>query len=125
MRESFTISPAGDSITCARCGRTSYNFYDVAARYCGRCNVFLGDATGAEMAAVVEDAYIREMAAIDARHHRRLSRMKWGVRLQFAALPVILLGFFLDPIGTAAIIGCAAVMIFVGGKMIAGKVEKS
>lgn len=31
------------SITCPRCGRTSYNTNDVRERYCGYCHVFLDD----------------------------------------------------------------------------------
>lgn len=29
------------SITCPKCGRTSYNLNDVKQRYCGACHVFL------------------------------------------------------------------------------------
>jgi len=31
------------SITCPRCGKTSYNLNDVRERYCGFCHVFLDD----------------------------------------------------------------------------------
>jgi hypothetical protein len=34
------------SITCPRCGRTSYNLNDVRERYCGACHVFLDDHEG-------------------------------------------------------------------------------
>lgn len=36
-----------DSITCPRCGRTSWNENDVRERYCGACHVFHGDARSA------------------------------------------------------------------------------
>ena len=37
---SFVIPADGRSITCQRCGRTSYNAGDVENRYCGFCHVF-------------------------------------------------------------------------------------
>lgn len=37
-------SPEGPpSITCPRCGATSYNLNDVRERYCARCHVFIDD----------------------------------------------------------------------------------
>ena len=38
--ETFTISDDGKSITCKRCGMTSYHPKDVECHYCGKCNVF-------------------------------------------------------------------------------------
>jgi hypothetical protein len=40
----YTISPDGGSITCHRCGLTSYHPMDVAHRYCGGCHRFHTDA---------------------------------------------------------------------------------
>jgi ribosomal protein S27AE len=37
---SYMLSPDGEAITCGRCGLTSHNPHDVAARYCGNCRVF-------------------------------------------------------------------------------------
>jgi hypothetical protein len=34
---------AEPSITCPRCGATSYNPHDLAHRYCGRCHAFHDD----------------------------------------------------------------------------------
>jgi ribosomal protein S27AE len=39
----YMLSPDGQAITCGRCGMTSYNRRDVAARYCGNCHVFHED----------------------------------------------------------------------------------
>jgi hypothetical protein len=43
MSAAYTISEAGDAITCHTCGMTSHNPNDVLHRYCGRCHVFLED----------------------------------------------------------------------------------
>jgi hypothetical protein len=40
---SYTIADDRRSITCHRCGRTSYNFNDVANLYCGHCHRFHED----------------------------------------------------------------------------------
>jgi ribosomal protein L37E len=40
---SYRIADDGRSITCRRCGKTSYNMSDVAHRYCGHCKVFHDD----------------------------------------------------------------------------------
>jgi hypothetical protein len=42
----YLLSPEGAAITCGRCGMTSYNPHDVAARYCGHCHVFHEDREG-------------------------------------------------------------------------------
>jgi ribosomal protein L37E len=46
----YSIADDGKSITCHRCGRTSYNINDVVNRYCGACKIFLctGDGTNEE-----------------------------------------------------------------------------
>jgi len=36
------------SITCPRCGWTSYNPHDISERYCGHCHVFLDDPPAEE-----------------------------------------------------------------------------
>lgn len=40
------LQTAPPSITCPRCGRTSFNTHDIAERYCGACHRFYdeGDA---------------------------------------------------------------------------------
>jgi hypothetical protein len=40
----YILAPDDAAITCGRCGMTSYNPHDVAARYCGNCHVFHEDA---------------------------------------------------------------------------------
>ena len=40
----YTIAADGGSITCHRCGLTSYHPMDVAHRYCGACHRFHTDA---------------------------------------------------------------------------------
>jgi hypothetical protein len=40
---SYTIAPDGGSITCHRCGRTSYNLDDIMGLYCGACHRFHED----------------------------------------------------------------------------------
>jgi hypothetical protein len=40
----YTIAPGDRSITCHRCGRTSYNLEDVANLYCGACHRFHDDS---------------------------------------------------------------------------------
>lgn len=37
---SYVIADDGKSITCVRCGSTSYNLNDVKERYCGHCKRF-------------------------------------------------------------------------------------
>ncbi len=37
---SFLIASDGKSITCLKCGKTSYNENDVRERYCGYCHEF-------------------------------------------------------------------------------------
>lgn len=37
--DTFVISPAGDTITCKRCGRVSYSRGDIEHHYCGYCKV--------------------------------------------------------------------------------------
>jgi hypothetical protein len=39
----YTIAEDGCSITCHRCGRTSYNAGDVENHYCGACKIFHDD----------------------------------------------------------------------------------
>jgi hypothetical protein len=39
----FALSADGKSITCIRCGRTSFNAGDVEHRYCGHCQMFHDD----------------------------------------------------------------------------------
>lgn len=41
----YTLSPGGCSITCHRCGRTSYNVGDIDNRYCGFCRKFHAEHT--------------------------------------------------------------------------------
>ncbi len=36
----YTVAPDGKSITCHRCGLTSYNQRDIEHRYCGECHRF-------------------------------------------------------------------------------------
>jgi len=36
----YTISADGKSITCRRCGMTSYHPMDVSALFCGQCRMF-------------------------------------------------------------------------------------
>lgn len=36
----FTIAVDGKSITCHKCGRTSWNLNDVQQLYCGHCHTF-------------------------------------------------------------------------------------
>jgi|tagenome__1003787_1003787.scaffolds.fasta_scaffold18881612_2 transposase len=38
------------SITCPLCGLTSYNFNDIAQRYCGHCHLFHDDTATPETA---------------------------------------------------------------------------
>ena len=42
-RPDYGPGPRSITITCPRCGRTSYNPEDVAKRYCGRCHRFHDD----------------------------------------------------------------------------------
>jgi hypothetical protein len=42
-RRSYTIADDGKSITCHRCGKTSYHIEDVRHRYCGHCHIFHDD----------------------------------------------------------------------------------
>lgn len=37
---SFFIGQDGRSITCLKCGMTSYSLDDVRYRYCGNCHIF-------------------------------------------------------------------------------------
>jgi hypothetical protein len=37
------IKPQGVCIKCYHCGMISYNKNDVKNKYCGNCNVFIGD----------------------------------------------------------------------------------
>jgi hypothetical protein len=39
----FTIAPDGKSITCLRCGRTSWHPKDVEQHYCASCHIFHDD----------------------------------------------------------------------------------
>lgn len=39
----YSLASDGKSITCDRCGMTSYNQNDIDARYCGRCKIFHDD----------------------------------------------------------------------------------
>lgn len=41
--DSYRVSSDGRSITCHRCGLTSFSLADVANRYCGLCHVFHND----------------------------------------------------------------------------------
>lgn len=41
MTPAYTLSPDGKSITCTKCGKTSYNLHDVKHRYCGFCHEWL------------------------------------------------------------------------------------
>lgn len=43
MIETFKIAPDGKSITCLRCGMTSWSLKDVEHHYCGHCKVFHDD----------------------------------------------------------------------------------
>jgi len=43
MTASYTIADDGKSITCLRCGLTSYHPEDVRQHYCGHCHVFHDD----------------------------------------------------------------------------------
>lgn len=36
----YLISEDGSSITCLKCGLTSFNSFDVKEKYCGHCSVF-------------------------------------------------------------------------------------
>src|ERR1700690_4304978 len=36
--KTFTLAPDGKSITCLKCGKTSYNLNDVKEKYCGFCH---------------------------------------------------------------------------------------
>lgn len=38
-------TPNGSSITCPRCGMTSFNPNDVRNNYCGNCHIWLADPT--------------------------------------------------------------------------------
>jgi ribosomal protein L37E len=40
MSKRYTIGNEGKSITCHRCGMTSWSAGDVSHHYCGNCNVF-------------------------------------------------------------------------------------
>lgn len=37
--DTFTVAEDGKSITCKRCGKTSFNMNDVEHHYCGYCHV--------------------------------------------------------------------------------------
>lgn len=37
----YTLSEDGQSITCLKCGKTSFNVNDVKHRYCGFCHEYL------------------------------------------------------------------------------------
>jgi hypothetical protein len=41
--QAFNTAPVSLSITCLRCGKTSYNHNDVRERYCGSCHTWIGD----------------------------------------------------------------------------------
>ena len=41
--KTYVIAADGLSITCIRCGRTSYNLKDVRFVYCGHCHIFHED----------------------------------------------------------------------------------
>lgn len=43
MITTYELSPDGRTITCKRCGKTSYNPEDVRLRFCGWCRVFHDD----------------------------------------------------------------------------------
>jgi ribosomal protein S27AE len=38
--DKLLAAPVARSITCPRCGRTSYNAGDIVNRYCGYCHAF-------------------------------------------------------------------------------------
>src|SRR5687767_2531600 len=38
--QSYSIGENGQSITCLRCGKTSYNANDVQHKFCGHCKEF-------------------------------------------------------------------------------------
>lgn len=48
----------GESYTCPKCGRTSYNLNDVRQRYCGACKTF-EDLTGASVMTKYQEYGIR------------------------------------------------------------------
>ena len=66
----YVVSEGGGSITCGRCGLTSYNPGDVRHHYCGRCHVFHDDEAeleALESATELELAEIRTIAIAKAR----------------------------------------------------------
>jgi len=73
----YTISADGQSITCHRCGLTSYHPMDVSQRYCGQCRMFHTDAA-ANADLIKENADLRRrlescMHAGDMEHARMAS----------------------------------------------------
>jgi hypothetical protein len=51
--KSYTIAADGKSITCHRCGKTSYHIEDVRHRYCDFCHIFHDDNEFIQMKATM------------------------------------------------------------------------
>ena len=71
----YTITPDRTAITCHRCGRTSYNFRDVARLYCGFCHRFHEDGA-ASMQAILIDPEARTITMIELPTDKMLDAMK-------------------------------------------------
>jgi hypothetical protein len=74
-RMSYTINKDRTAITCHQCGRTSYNFNDVARLYCGVCHRFHEDTSGIIKAYLI-DPEARTVRTIDLPDLKMLDAMR-------------------------------------------------
>lgn len=81
------------SITCPRCGLTSYNASDVSSQYCGNCHEFHADmpeaceACKAARKHAYSDATTPGFFFTDCDYHRRLRQVREQVKIEPDAGP--------------------------------------
>jgi ribosomal protein L37AE/L43A len=87
------MSNQEESITCPKCGRTSFNPHDVRAGYCGSCNEFTGEVSG------ITDRSAQELAIALTEAIAEIREMKQAVAVALGHL-----GRSAEPFDTAAMV---------------------
>jgi hypothetical protein len=84
----YTIGPQRRSITCHRCGMTSYNSQDVVNLWCGKCNRFHLDQAIEQPRPAPLDAIEAMLDVLDGYHDQvvPINRQSATVRMLRAAL---------------------------------------
>lgn len=104
--------PPGPSITCPRCGRTSYSPGDIAQKYCGWCHWWTSDSQLGRPEVIADAERQGAITPLPVVPQKVVTAHRWVLVTLGVVLAVIVLDIYLAMWGLALLVGSVWIVCF-------------